>query len=224
MTDFPSVLVTVDVAMFSLTPEGSLRVLLPRRPHEPFAGVPALPGAYVQTDDHDAAGAARRALIAKAGIDPPYLEQLATFSGPARDPRGWSVSIAYYALVRWSVVGAAAGDTYDVSKLMPLPFDHAAIVATALERLRSKSSYSMLPLHLVDETFTIADLHDVYQFVIGEAITRTAFRSWMLDNGAIEPTGTFKPGQHRPAALYRAAKGAKAVAFPTLFTRRSARS
>jgi 8-oxo-dGTP diphosphatase len=79
---------------------GALHVLLQKRAADPFAGALALPGGYVHAqEDQDAAAAAARVLREKTGIVSPYLEQLATFAGPERDPRGWSVSIAHVALV-----------------------------------------------------------------------------------------------------------------------------
>jgi 8-oxo-dGTP diphosphatase len=199
-----SIIVTVDVAMFSIAPEGDLRLLLPHRLAEPFARLPALPGVYVNDGDADAEAAARRALAAKAGVQSPYLEQLATFSGPARDPRGWSVSIAYYALVPWDGLGEAAAQMVNVTALPRLPFDHNEIAAAALARLRSKAAYSELPLHLMPPRFTLAELQDVYEKVIGEEIGRTLFRKRMVDGGLIVETGeTSKGGAHRPAALYR---------------------
>src|ERR1700709_303744 len=61
-------------------------------------GTPAPPGAFVGPDE-DPAQTVRRKLVDKTGVDEPYLEQLATFAHPDRDPRGWIPSIAYLALV-----------------------------------------------------------------------------------------------------------------------------
>ncbi len=76
-----------------------LAALIPRI-GAPFEGRPALIGGYVHADeDRDADATAKRVLAAKAGLKNVYAEQLRTFSGQARDPRGWSASIAYVALV-----------------------------------------------------------------------------------------------------------------------------
>ncbi len=209
------IIVTVDVAMFAVAPEGGLKILLPTRPRAPFAGLPALPGVYIQTEDAHAEAAAQRALATKAGVESPYLEQLATFSGPARDPRGWAVSIAYYALVPWGVIGAAAAQMVDVTKLPGLPFDHNEIIAVALARLRGKSTYSELPLHLMPPRFTIAELQSVYEQVMGEEISRTVFRKRMVEGGLIVETGEMsRGGAHRPAALYRAGQAGIIAPIP----------
>jgi len=222
MTDFiQNIIVTVDVAMFAISPAGDLALLLPPRIGEPFARLPALPGVYVSDADADAEAAARRALLAKAQVASPYLEQLATFSGPARDPRGWSVSIAYYALVPWNSLGDAAAHMANVKALPRLPFDHNEIAATALARLRGKSAYSELPLHLMPPCFTLAALQDVYEKVLGEDIGRTLFRKRMVESGLVVETGEIsKGGAHRPAALYRIGKAAMIPQISALSPRR----
>lgn len=94
------VLTTVDVVVLTLV-EGVLSVVLLQRERAPYVGVWALPGGYIHAqEDADAQASAARVLRSKAGIEGAYLEQLATFSGPARDPRGWSVAISYCALIR----------------------------------------------------------------------------------------------------------------------------
>jgi 8-oxo-dGTP diphosphatase len=211
-----NIIVTVDVAMFSVSPAGRLAVLLPVRPREPFAGVAALPGVYIRKEDASAEAAARRALVEKAGVTSPYLEQLATFSGPARDPRGWAVSVAYYALVPWGVLGEAA-QMVEVADIPRLPFDHNEIIAAALARLRGKATYSELPLHLMPEHFTLAELQDVYEHVMGEEISRTLFRKRMVEGGLIIETGEMsRGGAHRPAALFRRGQSAIIAPIPAL--------
>src|SRR5581483_277654 len=58
----------------------------------------ALPGGFVGEREEPAATAGRK-LSEKTGLADLYLEQLATFADPARDPRGWIPSVAYLVLV-----------------------------------------------------------------------------------------------------------------------------
>ena len=207
----PSIICTVDVVLLTLI-DGALHVLLQKRDAEPFAGVLALPGGYVHAQqDQDAADAAARVLRDKAGIVSPYLEQLATFAGPARDPRGWSVSIAHVALVAESALQAVAGSRpadpawKPVERLPALPFDHRQIVACAVERVRTKSQYSSLPVYLCAENFTLPQLQAVYEAVLGEPLNKVSFRRKIDELGVVEPIeGAFESGgAHRPAQLYR---------------------
>lgn len=204
----PPIICTVDVVLLTLR-EGALQVALLRRDHDPFAGALALPGGYIHPEqDRDAEDAAARMLQAKAGIRSPYLEQLATFSGPARDPRGWSVSIAYYALVPATLITAEARPGVEltpVDRLKGLPFDHADIVRAALQRLRNKSLYSSLPVYLCGPEFTIPQLQLVYETVLGEPVNKVSFRRKLDEMDMLEPVpGAFEAGrQNRPAQLYR---------------------
>ncbi|MFJ3058868.1 NrtR DNA-binding winged helix domain-containing protein [Herbaspirillum sp. NPDC087042] len=202
------VICTVDVVLLTLLADG-LEVALLRREHAPFKGVAALPGGYIHADaDTDARDAARRVLLDKTGIEAPYLEQLATFSGAARDPRGWSVSIVYYALVPAAMITQAERSDVvlaSVDRLPPLPFDHSAIIETAVSRLRSKSQYSSLPCHLLGKEFTLPQLQRVYEMLLGEPINKVSFRRKMSEMDMLEPAdGHFDTaGAHRPAQLYR---------------------
>lgn len=202
------VICTVDMVLLTLH-EGGLKVALLKRDREPFKGLVALPGGFIHADeDMDVRAAALRVLKAKTGIDAPYLEQLATFSGPARDPRGWSVSIAHYALVSFDVIARAAHPDvklFSVDQAIFLPFDHRLILETAVSRLRSKSQYSSLPCYLVGETFTLPQLQRVYEILMGELMNKVSFRRKIAEMDMLELIeGQFESaGAHRPAQLYR---------------------
>lgn len=203
-----TIICTVDVILLTLLHD-SLQVALLRRDHEPFAGVLALPGGYIHPDqDGDTQAAAMRVLRDKTGIVSPYLEQLATFSGRGRDPRGWSLSICYYALVPPEVIEAAGHPEVvlvPADGIAGLPFDHQQIVAAALERVRNKSSYSSLPVYLCGDTFTLPRLQAVYETLLGEPLNKVSFRRKIEEFDILEPIeGALETGKaHRPAQLYR---------------------
>lgn len=125
------IICTVDVVLLTIR-DSCLMVAAIERENAPHEGQLALPGGYVHTDlDANAYNAAIRVLAAKAGITPPYLEQLLTFSGPTRDPRGWSLSVAHYALVPVELIEQANQPglrLLAVSGPLGLPFDHDLIV------------------------------------------------------------------------------------------------
>ena len=205
----PAILCTVDVVLLTLS-QGGLQVALVRRERPPFAGALALPGGYIHAqEDADAQASAARVLRDKAGLQSPYLEQVATFSGPVRDPRGWSVAVAYCALVPAQVLAQAADPgriaLVAVDDLPPLPFDHRQIIDTAVQRVRSKSQYSSLPVHLCAEPFTLPQLQAVYEAVLGESINKVSFRRKVDELAMLEavPGALQTGGAHRPAQLYR---------------------
>src|SRR6266498_1406961 len=91
--------VEVDVVAFAIAHQ-RLRCLLVRRADPLFAGSWALPGVGLGFAERlDVA--AQRALAERTSLqlEPAFLEQLYTFDGPDRDPRGRTVSVAYVALL-----------------------------------------------------------------------------------------------------------------------------
>ena len=208
--DYPAPLVSVDAVLLTLRKE-RLEVALHRRPRAPHEGKLALPGGVVHTDkDTSAADSAFRVLRAKTGFSPRYLEQLSTFSGPDRDPRGWSLSVAHLALVPQDALGAARPGVfhvYAVDRLPALAFDHAEIIAAAVERVRNKSSYSSLPCALLPEEFTLSQLQAAYSAVLQAPLDKSSFRRKMDALGFIEPTGGYQEGNQRPARLFRVKDG-----------------
>lgn len=201
------IIVTVDVVLFTLSDE-KLKIVLLRREREPYAQQLALPGGYIHADeDRDALTAAERVLLEKTGIVSPYLEQLFTFTGGVRDPRGWSVSVAYYALVHESVLRPDDAHRFvliDVDGLPDLPFDHNRIVTHAVQRLRDKSSYSSLPCHLLPPLFTLTELQQTYEHILGVPLDKSVFRRKLPELDFLEAVpDAVRQGKHRPAQLYR---------------------
>ena len=133
---------TIDIVVVAPF-EGQHKVLLIRRKHPPFEGRWAIPGGFV--DPHESLeAAARRELLEETGIEPARLEQLHTFGAPGRDPRGWTVSVAYLAVLEEGTAqsihpragdDAAEVDWFDLHAPPPLAFDHADILAHARREL-----------------------------------------------------------------------------------------
>jgi 8-oxo-dGTP diphosphatase len=196
------VIVTVDVVLLTLK-DKRLQVALMKRPQEPFKGELALPGGYVHPEeDADVAAAACRVLRDKMQLQPPYLEQLGSFSGAGRDPRGWSISVCHLALVAPGALEDARWFATD--RLPRLAFDHAKLVAAAVTRVRNKSSYSALPCYLLPGMFTLSELQAIYSQVLGEPLEKSSFRRKLRDLDFLEEVpGAFQGGKQRPAQLYR---------------------
>ncbi len=199
--------VAVDVAILTVR-ERRLEVLLVRRDHDPFAGLWALPGAFVRTDE-SLEDAARRKLADVTGTRTAdvYLEQLYTFGAPARDPRMRVVTVVYYALVPPDAL--TLNETPDarlwrVYDLPPLAFDHNDIIAYTLQRLRGKLEYTTIGFQLLAPQFTLSELQEVYEAILNRPLDKRNFRKKLLLTRIVEPTHATKmTGQHRPAQLFR---------------------
>jgi len=116
---------------------GVPRVLLVRRGNEPFAGRWALPGGFVDEGELPI-DAARRELTEETGFAfAGDLALVGVYGEPGRDPRGWTVSVAYLAVTTGEVVVAGGDDAaearwFPADELPVLAFDHDAIVRDAL--------------------------------------------------------------------------------------------
>lgn len=134
---------TVDVAI--VTREARPRVLLIRRAKDPFAGSWALPGGFVDENER-LADAARRELVEETGVTAADLEQLYTAGDPGRDPRGWTVSVAYLAQVDPAALKPVAADDaqevgwWPLDELPALAFDHAMLLARVRARLTDRGA------------------------------------------------------------------------------------
>jgi len=198
-----TVAVAVDVVVLTLCggAESKPIVLTVRRPHEPFTGEWALPGGSIRPDE-DLEEAARRILGETLGSQPRHLEQLASFGAPDRDPRGRVVSVSYLALLP-RLVQPRNGTWREADAREGLAFDHAAILSSALERLRGKLSYSNVAYGLLPDEFTLSDLQATYEAVLCRPLDKRNFRKKVLALGMLEETEGQRRGPHRPAQLYR---------------------
>jgi 8-oxo-dGTP diphosphatase len=218
--------VAVDVVLLTIC-DGRLLTLLVRRPDQ---GTWALPGGFVRPGE-SADQAAARVLINKVGLEGLFLEQLYTFSAPERDPRGWVMSVAYYALVPWETLrgasklcdepdarlfelgvawtgelGGPATVIDGAGKPLALAFDHTDILGLAVLRLRGKIWYKPVAFETVPAQFSLGELQTVYETILGRSLNKSAFRRRLLASGLIAPTGSKRPSAEsafRPPALYR---------------------
>ena len=224
--DFPRPLTSVDVVIFTIRLE-ALHVLLVRRGHgpdEPFPDTLALPGGFVDVDkDRDLEACARRKLAEKTGVVSPYLEQLGSWGSADRDPRGWSATHAYFALIPASAAETALAADAQWFPLKgtgvkpTLAFDHHEILGAAVQRLRNKVEYTSLPAYLMAEEFTLPELQRTYEIVLDRPLEKSAFRTRMLSADLIEPVAKMRKGPNRPAQLYRLKTPAAPVYFARTF-------
>jgi 8-oxo-dGTP diphosphatase len=218
--DYPHPAVTVDIVVVTIH-DNALKVLLIRRAQEPYAGMWALPGGFVEIDE-SLRRAAWRELREETGVRASFLEQLGAFGHPDRDPRERVITVVYYALVPHGRLQVQAGSDaaearlFDLEALPELAFDHAKILRRARSRLREKIEEPVIALQLVPETFTLTELQRVHELVLARGLDKRNFRKKMLALDVIEATGeTKQAGPHRPARLYRVKDPADVPYRPT---------
>ena len=230
LSDFPAPHLAVDLVLLTIC-DGAIKALVTHRQDAPFAGMPVLAGSFVRPDEM-LDDTARRVLAEKAGLAGLGVEQLYTFSALGRDPRAWVVSVAYFAVVPCAGLTAAVNSAPHLSLMtvgastdggvvdlridgepVRLGFDHDAIIATALERLRGKLDWSMVAFGLLEREFTLFELQRVHEIILGRSVNKPHFRKKMLgmtfaDGRRLVATGRLsRAGAHRPAELYRLGAG-----------------
>ncbi|MCS5735935.1 NUDIX hydrolase [Herbiconiux daphne] len=219
-----SVTLAVSTVIFALRPDRptdlpSLWLPLVRRIRPPYDGQWALPGGPLRADE-DLEASAARTLAATTALTPSYLEQLYAFGTLDRSPLeritakalGLTervVSIVYWALVNPDQVvqsGNASENVawFSVDDLPDLAFDHDVIVEYALWRLRNKVEYSRIAHAFLGDTFTLAELREVHEAVLGRSLDPANFRRQIESANAVVPTGKRVTGtSYRPPKLYR---------------------
>ena len=136
--EYPRPALTADCVVFCKDSDG-LSVLLIERANEPFKGCWAFPGGFMDMDEN-AEECARRELKEETGLEVRAMRQLGAFTDVNRDPRGRTVSIAYYAVIEKTEVkgsdDAAQARWFPIDSIPSLAFDHEKILAMALEKIK----------------------------------------------------------------------------------------
>ena len=185
-----------------------LQVLLWQRARAPFAGYWALPGGLLSPGE-TLEESIRRHLAAKVDVrDVAHVEQLGIWSEPGRNPAGWELATAYLGLVPLGVDPRLPPDTgwHPVDRLPRTAFDHGSIVLSGRERLRGKLSYTNIGFALAPETFTLAELREIYVAALGYEVSATNLKRVLLRRGVLLATGGRRtPGRSggRPAEVFR---------------------
>jgi len=221
--EFDIPLTSVDMTIFTVEEE-VLKVLLVKRAQHPAMGQWALPGGFINIkDDATLDHTASRKLEEKTGVNISHLEQVSSFGSSSRDPRGWSVTIAYMALISNTNICLQTNESSedivwvpiaDVDKNYPLAFDHQDILQKCYRRLKSKVQYTSLPINLLPEEFTLTELQKTFEIILDKSIEKKSFRRRVLDAGIIVETGEMRSGSNRPGKLYRAKPCGKEHLFP----------
>lgn len=221
-----------DIVVFTITSEEkagakkslplrSLKVMLIQRKQWPFVGQWALPGGFTK-ETETVQECAKRELLEETGVKDVHLEFFNVYSTPGRDPRGWMISHAFFALVQEGYLASrTTSDEASQVSLVPveealtmeLAFDHRFILQDALEQIRRKMLTTTIAKEFLPEQFTISELYQVIRTVVPtfeernfiRKITSTQSRKGILEevldhHGQPELSNRYS---QRPAQLYR---------------------
>ena len=228
--DYEHPFVTTDAVLLSvktreqdnyrMLPVTDLRVLLYRRKEEPFADMWCLPGGFLNIDELPE-DLIKRKLLEKANVDNVWLEQLYTFGELERDPRSRVVSIAYIGMMtqdeadvlngesEWFIIQREGneqsfirdGDSPILITKSEIGFDHYEIIQTALARLKGKIEYTDIAFNLLPAEFTLTQLQNVYEAILGRPEQAANFRRKIAHKVTETDRRTEGKG-HRPAKIF----------------------
>ncbi|MFT5849548.1 MAG: 8-oxo-dGTP diphosphatase [Patiriisocius sp.] len=195
----------VDIVIFGII-DKKLHVLVQnvnRPPH--YVDIPGFPGGLIaKTETADDALA--RHLADKVHLTDLYTEQLYTFSAIDRDRRNRVISVGYIGCVKPEVIENYMFEGalwMPVSKIKKLAYDHDAMFTKATARLRGKLAYTTIAQFLLPKSFTLTQLQDVYEVILGTELDKRNFRKKIIALDIVKETGRMQEGvKNRPAALY----------------------
>jgi 8-oxo-dGTP diphosphatase len=203
---YPHPAVTVDCIIFGFDGQ-HLKVMLIQRKSDPFSRMWALPGAFVN-EDESLENCAERVLMKECNISGVYLEQLFTFGTPSRDPRERVISVAYMGLVKTADFELIAGNDElqiewrDIKEVQDLAFDHSQILETAIQRIRGKIRYQPIGFELMNAKFTLPQLQQLYEAILGQSLDRRNFRKKLLSMQILKQLPEKQQNVAHKAAFY----------------------
>jgi hypothetical protein len=206
-SEYFNIAVSVDCVIFGYDNK-ELKVLLIKSDLEEFIGLWSLLGDLVRPDE-DLESAPYRVLKQRTGMDDVYLEQVHTFGELGRHPSGRVITAAYYSLIdiKHHKLKLTHNELHwhKVNDIRKLAFDHKRILDTSLERLREQVMEHPIIFNLLPEKFSLRELQDLYQAILGVDLDRRNFRKkiahkdWLIDLDEME-----NDVPHRPGKLYKA--------------------
>ena len=155
-----------------------------------------------ETIDDEAASISRNTV----GIAPALVEQLSAFGDERRHPSGAALSVAFLALVDRATSEGVEGDEawYSVDDLPPLPPRQRAMLDGVLSSMRTRLDQSPIAFHLLPATFTLTQLQEIYELLLGRRLHKASFRRSLHAAWLVEPTDEWRSeGRGRPAQLFR---------------------
>ena len=205
-SEYFQIAISVDCVIFGFD-QNELKVLLIKSDLENFGDQWSLLGDLVRPDEN-LDYASYRVLKERTGLDDVYLQQVYTFGEVKRHPAGRVITTAYYSLIKIKDHQLKLSHNelhwHPVNEISTMAFDHKTILNTCLDRLRSKIEEHPIVFNLLPEKFSLRELQNLYESILGTKMDRRNFRKkfflmdWLVDMNELE-----QDVPHRPGKLYR---------------------
>ena len=189
-----------------MTPRGKQLALLLTRSVDPRARERWNLPWDVPRDDEPLDDSASRVAREAADAEPSWLEQIGAFGDGKRHPAESDISVAFVGVVPQGSPPPVGGDVawFPLAELPALAPRQRAIVDAAVERLRSRIDYAPIAFRLLPATFTLSELQQTYELLLGRRLHKASFRRALHAAWLVEPTDEWRSeGRGRPAQLFR---------------------
>jgi 8-oxo-dGTP diphosphatase len=202
--------ITVDCAIFGFQ-DNELKVLLVKRSIEPFKGYWMLPGG-IMSEGSTLEESVNKVLYGLTGINNVHQEQVKCYSKVNRHPVKRVVTLCFYALIKpenHPVIAknyVSEVEWFPINAIRELGFDHQHLVKDALDTLKDNLNRNLIFGELLPEKFTLKELQDLYEGVLGETLDRRNFRKRILQMNLLEPAKEKKKGVKGGPELYKMKK------------------
>lgn len=202
--------VSIDCVLFGFD-NGELKILLIERNEEPFKDWWALPGNLIG-ESESVEQSASRILHELTGLSDIYMEQYYTFGEVNRHPQGRVITVAYYAMLRLGgdkalkplTTYAKRAQWVNVKELPKLGFDHQHIFDKGLEKIKRRIKHLPIAFELLPEKFTLTQVQNVYELILGKKLDKRNFRKKILSFGVLKELDEKQKGvSFRAATLYK---------------------
>lgn len=204
--NYPKVPLTVDCAIFGFE-ENKLKVLVIKSDLEYYKGHYSLLGDFVKGNE-ELDDAAYRILKERTGMTDVFLDQVRTFSHPSRHPGGRVITVAYCSLLNINHHQLKIHDNdlnwHTVSTLTNMAFDHKEIVDECYRWLQKRIQEHPLGFNLLPEKFSLRELQNLYEAILGVNLDRRNFRKKFASMGLLIDINEMEQDvPHRPGKLYK---------------------
>jgi ADP-ribose pyrophosphatase YjhB (NUDIX family) len=198
-------LVALDSIIFGFDGE-ELKILLVKRGLEGNSETWSLMGGWLHENEGLNEGA-DRILFEHTGLKDVYLEQLAAFGNPKRDPVMRTVSVTYKALLNIAdydhkLTNKINAQWFSLKSLPDLLFDHSEMVALAVERLRANASLYPIGFELLPEKFTLPQLQNLYEAIFDTKFDKRNFTRKLLSTNILTKTEEKQKGFSKKGAYF----------------------
>ncbi|MFD1770299.1 NUDIX hydrolase [Sphingobacterium suaedae] len=202
---------TIDCVIYSFN-EGKLQLLLTERNEYPYKDWWALPGFFVEKDE-EMEDAVKRILYEHTGLKDIFMEQLGAFAGVKRHPQGRILTVAFSTIVKYEDVKSKIkpitsymrqAKWFSIEDLPELAFDHYQIIEQSLRKLKESVNYSTVVYELLPEKFTLTQLQQAYEAILGKSLDKRNFRKKIANAGFLKELQEVQKGvSYRAARLYK---------------------